>query len=431
MIRPVIIALLVSLIGVQTALAAPTTQRTVRVAIIGGMNETGFWDGIVQRFEQTTGIKAIAAATGNKDGIGKVFTQGGCDLIVMHTSDTIVNLVADGYAMEPEPWVRNDFIIVGPADDPAGIKGMTNAADALKQIAKTKSTFLIHASLGAQEVLRNILEPNEIQLDPEHTTALIDDHQRIGLKIAADKHAYTLIGRIPFLDGKLPSGGLVLMVRNDPRLRRPFMVAIANPARFADAHVNEARTLAAFLRSGPTQAWIAEFGKGKFDDQPLFFPVTTDASAAPTTQASKALLSVVGQVPTALFLDADAWAKLPRHQVSAKQKDGTTAQFDGVHVGDVLRSAGLSLGNHKMNRQNGALVVRVQGADGYAAAFSMAELDDDFAEHSVLLADHRDGKPLSEAEGPLRLVCPQDAVQVRSVRAGDFAERDASQLNAP
>jgi tungstate transport system substrate-binding protein len=416
MIRSARLALLFSICFIQAVIAAPTTQRSVRVAIIGGMNETGFWDGIVQRFEQTTGIKVIAAATGNKDGIGKVFQQGGCDLIVMHTSDTIVNLVADGYAMEPEPWLKNDFVIVGPPDDPAGIKGMTDAAEAMRKIAKAKPAFVIHASLGAQEVLRNILEPNEIQLDPDHTTALIDDHLRTGLKVAADKHAYTLVGRIPYLDGKLPNGGLVVMVRDDPRLRRPFMVAIANPAKFPDAHLNEARTLASFLRSAPTQAWIGGFGKGKFDNEPLFFPITTEASLAPTTEPTKAIFSVVGEVPTPLFFDADAWAKLPRHQVSAKQKDGSTAQFDGVLVGDLLKSAGISLSNHQMNRQNGSLVVRAQGSDGYVAAFSMAELDDDIAQREILIADHRDGQPLADTEGPLRIICPQDAIGVRSVR---------------
>ena len=254
--------------------AAPASQpATVRVAIIGGMNETGFWDALSKRFEDSTGIHVEAVATGPKDGISQVFKQGGVDLITMHASDTIINLVADGWASDPQPWVKNDMIIVGPPDDPAGIKGMSDAAAALRKIAGSKSEFVVHSSLGAQEVLRDILQPNEIELDPDHTTILFDDRLRRVLKIAADKKAYTLVGRIPFRSGKIPNDGLVVMVQGDERLRRPFVVAVANPAKVSGAHVVEARRLADFLRKRETQAWIATFGKGKYDDQPLFFPI--------------------------------------------------------------------------------------------------------------------------------------------------------------
>src|SRR4051794_7935177 len=83
------------------ALAAPpSTAPTVRVAVIGGMNETGFWQAIAERFEKSSGIHVQTMATGPKDGISKVFKQGGIDLITMHASDTIINLCADGWAMD-------------------------------------------------------------------------------------------------------------------------------------------------------------------------------------------------------------------------------------------------------------------------------------------------------------------------------------------
>jgi tungstate transport system substrate-binding protein len=248
----------------------------VRVAVIGGMNDTGFWDALSGRFEKASGIRVDLVASGPKDGISAVFKQGGVDLITMHASDEIINLVADGWAMDPQPWVRNDMVIVGPPDDPAGIKGTTDAAAALKKIAASKSAFVVHSSLGAQDVLRSILDAAEITLDPEHTTVLFDDKQRRVLKIAAEKKAYTLVGRIPFRSGKIPNDGLAVMTEGDPRLRRPFVVAVANLARVSGAHSAEARKLAAFLRTAETQAWIAEFGKGKFDERPLFFPVTAE-----------------------------------------------------------------------------------------------------------------------------------------------------------
>ncbi|MGH7176107.1 MAG: substrate-binding domain-containing protein [Tepidisphaeraceae bacterium] len=261
--------------------AAPTTQpRTVRVAVIGGMSETGLWDQLSEQFEKQTGIQVQTVATGPKDGITSVYSQGGIDLITMHSSDTIINLVADGWASDPQPWARNDMVIVGPESDPAGVKGMTDAAAALRKIVAARAPFVVHSSLGAQEVLRDILQHADISLDADHTTVLLDDKQRRVLKIAAEKGAYTLVGRIPFHSGKIPNAAMAVMVQGDPRLRRPYVLATADPRRVAGAHVSEARELADFLRSPATQQLLAEFGRGKYDDQPLFFPVTPTRPAS-------------------------------------------------------------------------------------------------------------------------------------------------------
>jgi tungstate transport system substrate-binding protein len=266
--------------GFATA-APPTTAPSVRVAVIGGMNDTGFWDALAQRFEKSTGIHVEVVASGPKEGIVAVFKSGGIDLITMHSSDEIINLVADGWASDPQPWARNDMVIVGPPEDPAGIKGSSDAAAALKKIAETKSAFVVHSSLGAQDVLRALLDAADVTFDPDHTTVLFDDKQRRVLHIAAEKRAYTLVGRIPFRSGKIPNDGLVVLCEGDPRLRRPFVVALADPSKIVGAHVTEARRLAEFLRSAQTQEWIANFGKGKFDDRPLFFPVVVSPPQPP------------------------------------------------------------------------------------------------------------------------------------------------------
>jgi tungstate transport system substrate-binding protein len=237
------------------------------------MMESGFWPDLAKRFETETGIKVDVVASGNKADIASAFPAGKADLVTMHASDAILNLVADGYAADPQPWARNDLLIVGPPSDPAGIRGMTDAAAALRKIADTRSEFVVHASLGAQEVLRSVLDAEGITLDPDHTLVLFNDRTRQVLHVAAERKAYTLVGRIPFLDHKLPNDGLEAMVRGDPRLRRPYLVAVADPHRFPAVHAATARRLAAWLREPRTQAWIAGYGRGRWDDQPLFFPV--------------------------------------------------------------------------------------------------------------------------------------------------------------
>jgi len=281
--------------GHAMTLPAPTLDDDsapgprVRVAVIGGMFETGFWSALSQRYLQQTGVHIKLISTGPKGVIEHAFkSTAAVDLITMHASDTIINLVADGYCVDAEPWMRNDQVIVGPAEDPARIRGMTDAAAALAKIAACHAPFVVHSSLGTQEVLRGILEDNDIQLDEKYLTLLFLDNQRNVLHIASQRKAYTLVGRIPFRDGKLSNEGLVVMVSGDARLRRPYMVAVANPERFPDVHFEEAEKLAHWMRSRETQAWIAEYGRGQLDDQPLFFPVEVPSvmSKTPATEPS-------------------------------------------------------------------------------------------------------------------------------------------------
>jgi tungstate transport system substrate-binding protein len=255
------------------AAARAAEPQTVRVAVIGGMVETGFWYSVAERFEQATGHKVEVVASGPKRAIAVPFEEGKADLITMHACDTIINLVADGYAIDPQPWMKNDLVLVGPENDPAGIHGMTDAAAALKKILYQGSPFVVHSSLGAEEVLRDVLESAGLSLRPDTTTFVLSDQSRNVLKTAAERNAYTLVGRIPFLNGKLPHTGLALMVQGDPKLRRPYLVAVANPARFPEARVEAATQLAEFLRREETQQWIAGYGRGQLDDQPLFFRV--------------------------------------------------------------------------------------------------------------------------------------------------------------
>jgi len=254
---------------------APVSQsQTVRCAVIGGMVETGFWKAVCQRFEKATGHKVEVVASGPKRVIALPFQEGKADLITMHASDTIINLVADGYAVNPQPWLKNDLVIVGPKADPARIRGMTDAADAMNKILVSGSPFVVHSSVGAGQVLGDLLETKGLGLRPDRTTFVFSFQSRDVLKKAAEKQAYTLVGRIPFLNGKMPNPGLALMVQGDPQLRRPYIVAVADRRRFPTAHAEAAARLAEFLRFEETQEWIASYGRGQLDDKPLFFPVT-------------------------------------------------------------------------------------------------------------------------------------------------------------
>jgi tungstate transport system substrate-binding protein len=237
------------------------------------MMRTGLWHEVAGRFQRATGHRVEVVAAGPKHVIAPVMERGEADLLTMHACDAVINLVADGYAVDPQPWAKNDLVIVGPSDDLAGVRGLGDAVEAMRRIVRSDSPFIAHASLGAQEVLRDLLREADVLLNPATCEIPVRDLGARILEVAAERHAYTLVGRIPFLDGKMTQGDLKIMVQGDVRLRRPYVVVVANPRRWPKARYEAARDLAAFLRHPEMQGCLADFGRGQLDDQPLFFPV--------------------------------------------------------------------------------------------------------------------------------------------------------------
>jgi tungstate transport system substrate-binding protein len=265
-------------LGAQEKTAAPIV---VRCAVIGGLVDTGLWDGLIERYEEHSGNRAILSATGPKHVIAGELARGEADLVAMHASDAIINLVADGHGENAQPWLRSDLVLVGPADDPARVRGEKDCAAALRKIIESKSKVLVHASLGANEVLADVLARAGVELPPAQTIATPSEKHRQMLQRAKAEGAYALVGRIPFIAGKIDGDGLRVMVEGDPQLRRPYLVVTTTSADNA-ARQQAARQFAAFLRTPETQAWIAEYGKERYDGKPLFFSVVTPEEKSPS-----------------------------------------------------------------------------------------------------------------------------------------------------
>jgi DMSO/TMAO reductase YedYZ molybdopterin-dependent catalytic subunit len=141
-----------------------------------------------------------------------------------------------------------------------------------------------------------------------------------------------------------------------------------------------------------------------------------DAQEAPKANPeARILLQVVGHVAQPLSLSQDQLAKLPRQTVRAKGHDGVEAQFEGVPLIEILAKAGVATGQALRGPAMAQYVI-VEAADGYRAAFAVAELDPAFTDRVTLLADHRDGKPLSAQSGPLQIIVPGEKKHARWVR---------------
>ena len=136
---------------------------------------------------------------------------------------------------------------------------------------------------------------------------------------------------------------------------------------------------------------------------------------APLAAAGEVVFRIGGDVERPQQWTLDDLAALPRREVRARDREGSEATFTGVALVDLLRLAGVPLGT-ELRGGNMALYLLVDAADAYRVVFALPELDPAFTERVVVLADHRDGQPLAAAEGPLRLVVPDEKRQARWVR---------------
>ncbi len=133
---------------------------------------------------------------------------------------------------------------------------------------------------------------------------------------------------------------------------------------------------------------------------------------APVHQATVVVKNISGQTVT---LGAQDFAKLPQVKVNAKDHDGKAREYAGVRLRDLLTQAGVGASDSLRGKELADYVL-VEAADSYRAVFSLAELDPDFGNTQVIVAESVDGQPLGTKEGPMRLVVPGDKRPARWVR---------------
>ena len=249
-------------------------MHIVRCAVIGGMTMTGMWQEVSKMFEAETGYHAVVVVTGERPLLDQAIRAGKVDLLTMHSGDITTDVVADGIAVNMEPWTRNELVIVGPTNDPAGIRGMTNGPAALRKIAEVKANFVDFQGIGSREVTHTLWRLSGVE--PKGDWFIRDDtaiSKWNVLQFCRARKAYVVVGYIPALTGKMANEGMEILVKNDPVMRRPYIVMEANPKKFPDANYEGAKALEAFLLSPKVQDFLREFGRDGTANHPLFYPV--------------------------------------------------------------------------------------------------------------------------------------------------------------
>lgn len=232
--------------------------------------DSGLLDVLVPAFEAKTGyvVKIIAVGTGQALAMGE---EGNADVLLVHAPSSEVAFMQAGHGAERYLVMHNDFVIVGPSADPAGIKGLRTAVDALRKIVGTESLFISRGDDSGTNKMEISLW-GTAGIDTASVTWIEQTGQGMGatLRVASEKTGYTLTDRATYLANRATLN-LDILIEGDARLLNIYHVITVNPDKSEQINAAGARAFADYMISDEAQTLIEEFGVDKYG-QPLFFP---------------------------------------------------------------------------------------------------------------------------------------------------------------
>jgi tungstate transport system substrate-binding protein len=239
--------------------------------------DSGLMDILIPIFEQQTGYKMKPVYVGSGAAM-KMGQEGNADVLLVHSPAAEVKFMSDGYGINRKLVMHNDYIIVGPLADAAGIKGMTSAVDALKKISDAQINFYSRGDNSGTDALEKSLWKKIGVSVADNSTSnpkwYIEGGTGTGmldlLRIASEKNGYTITDRSTYVANQKLLG-LDILVQGDPVLLNIYHVIQVNPAKFTKVNAEGAKAFSDFMVSDATQAIIAKYGVDKYG-QALFFP---------------------------------------------------------------------------------------------------------------------------------------------------------------
>jgi len=245
-------------------------QKTIILATTTSTQDSGLLDVLLPVFEKKTGyfVKTIAVGSGQAMAMGQ---KGETDVLLVHSPAAEENFVAEGFGINRRLIMHNDYIIVGPSEDSAKIKGLKSASEAFKKMASAKALFLSRADKSGTHVKETDIW-KKAGVNPEGEKWYQQTGLGMGqtLNVAAEKKGYTLADRGTYLSLK-KNFGLDILVEGDAILLNIYHVIEVNPAKWSKVNTAGAKAFADFMVSNETQGIIKTFGVDKFGS-PLFFP---------------------------------------------------------------------------------------------------------------------------------------------------------------
>ncbi len=275
----VLIAVLLVSIAVVTMLTGcgeeektepePVERSELILATTTSTQDSGLLDEWVPMFEEDNPytVKVIAVGSGAAMDMGK---NGECDVMLVHSPAAEEEMVAEGYAVDRNAVMHNDFILVGPASDPAGVKDAATAAEAFTKISTAQQPFISRADESGTHT-KELAVWKAAGITPAGTW-YVESGKGMGdtLRIASEQKAYTLADRGTYLS-LADELELEILCEGDKVLFNNYHVMNVNPEKWPDVNYEGAQAFNDFCVSPEAQEFLDTFGVEEYG-QPLFFP---------------------------------------------------------------------------------------------------------------------------------------------------------------
>ena len=272
--RRVLLALATSVALGASALAQ---DKSLVVASTTSTQDSGLFGHILPLFRAKTGIevKVIAQGTGQALDTGR---RGDADVVFVHAKPAEEKFLAEGQGVKRYPVMYNDFVLIGPKSDPAGVKGTKDIVAAFKVIKEKRTGFISRGDRsGTHQAELNLWKIADINIAADKEPWYKDIGQGMGaaLNMASASDAYVLSDRGTWLSFK-NKGALMIVVEGDKRLFNQYGAMLVNPAKHPTVKKELGQQFIDWLISAEGQKAIADY---KIDGEQLFYPNANDPNA--------------------------------------------------------------------------------------------------------------------------------------------------------
>ena len=257
---------------------AMAQEKSIVIASTTSTQDSGLYEHLLPIFTQRTGIavKVLAQGTGQALDTGR---RGDADVVFVHAKTAELRFLAEGHGVKRFPVMYNDFVLVGPKNDPAGIKGMNDVAEALKTIRDKQATFISRGDNSGTHRAELALWNKDVGIDIEKDNGAWYEsvHRGMGatLHMAAARGGYILSDRGTWIHFKHKEG-LEILVAGDKRLFNQYSVILVNPDKHPNVKKELGQAFIDWLISPDGQKAIADY---KINGEQLFYPNATDPNA--------------------------------------------------------------------------------------------------------------------------------------------------------
>jgi tungstate transport system substrate-binding protein len=268
---------LAAAIVLASATVATAQDKSIAVSSTTSTQDSGLFGHILPLFKAKTGVdvKVVAQGTGQALDTAR---RGDADVVFVHAKSAEEKFLAEGEGVKRYPVMYNDFVLIGPKGDPAGIKGMKDVAKALEVIRDKQADFISRGDRsGTHTAEINLWKGSGVDIDKEKGSWYKSVGQGMGaaLNTANASNAYVLSDRGTWLSFK-NKGDLQILVEGDKRLFNQYGVMLVNPAKHPNVKKDLGQQFIDWLISPEGQKAIADY---KINGEQLFYPNASDPSA--------------------------------------------------------------------------------------------------------------------------------------------------------